>query len=76
MFVENKMINKNEIAVVTSLDVAETFEKEHYHVLEDIRNISESLNSRTEISGLFFKDTYKASNGKCNPMFYMNRNGL
>ena len=29
MLVENKIINKNEIVVVTSLDVAETFEKNH-----------------------------------------------
>ena len=76
MLVENKMINKNEIAVVTSLDVAETFDKNHYDVLRDINNINETLNNTTQFCGLFFEDTYKASNGKRNPMFYMNRDGF
>ncbi len=32
-------IGKQEVTVVSSLDVAETFEKEHYQVLKDIRRI-------------------------------------
>ena len=51
MLVELKKINKAEINVVTSLDVAETFEKNHKHVLEDIRRISESV-STAEFSAL------------------------
>lgn len=75
MLVETKKLDKKEINVVTSLDVAETFEKEHKHVMEDIRRISESLNT-AEMSALFYEAEYKASNGKSNPMYYMNRDGF
>lgn len=75
MLVEITKINKEEVIVVTSLDVAETFGKDHYHVIEDIRHILETINS-TEFSGLFSLASYKASNGKTNPMYYMNRDGF
>jgi Rha family phage regulatory protein len=75
MLVETKKLNKKEINVVTSLDVAATFEKEHYHVIEDIREIQSKI-STPEFSGLFYEDNYKASNGKKNPMYYMNRDGF
>lgn len=75
MLVEIKTLNKEEITVVTSLDVAETFGKEHYHVIEDIREIQSKI-STPEFSGLFFESDYKASNGKKNPMYYMNRDGF
>lgn len=75
MLVEIKKINKEDVMVVTSLDVAETFAKEHKHVLEDVRKISESLNT-AEFSALFYEYEYKASNGKKNPMYYMNRDGF
>lgn len=75
MLVELKKLNKTEVNVVTSLDVAETFGKEHYHVMEDIREIQSKV-STPEFSGLFYEDEYKASNGKGNPMYYMNRDGF
>lgn len=75
MLVEIKTLNKEEVTVVTSLDVAETFGKEHYHVIEDIREIQSKI-STPEFSGLFFESDYKASNGKKNPMYYMNRDGF
>ncbi len=75
MLVETKKLNKKEINVVTSLDVAETFEKEHYHVIEDIRGIQSKI-STPDFSGLFYEGEYKASNGKKNPMYYMNRDGF
>lgn len=75
MLVEMKKINKKEIVIVTSRDVAETFEKEHYHVMEDIREIQSKI-STPEFSGLFYEGEYKASNGKKNPMYYMNRDGF
>ena len=75
MLVEIKMVNKEEVTVVTSLDVAETFGKEHYHVMEDIRMIKEKL-STIEFSWLFYESEYKASNGKKNPMYLMNRDGF
>ena len=52
MLVEIKKVNKDEIAVCTSLDVAETFEKEHKHVLEDIRRIGNNI-STAEFYALF-----------------------
>ena len=59
MLVEIKKVNKDEIAVCTSLDVAETFEKEHKHVLEDIRRIGNNI-STAEFSALFCEDSYIA----------------
>lgn len=75
MLVETMKLSKREINVCTSLDVAETFEKEHYHVMEDIREIQSKI-STPEFSGLFYEGEYKASNGKKNPMYYMNRDGF
>lgn len=39
MLVEIKTVNKEEVTVVTSLDISETFGKEHFHVLRDIENL-------------------------------------
>lgn len=75
MLVETRKLNKKEVNVVTSLDVAETFEKEHYHVMEDIRAIQGKI-STPEFSGLFYEGDYTASNGKKNPMYLMNRDGF
>lgn len=75
MLVEVIKINKKEENVVTSLDVAETFGKDHYHVMEDIRAVQSKI-STPEFSGLFYESVYIASNGKKNPMFYMNRDGF
>ena len=75
MLVEIRKMGKVERAAVTSLDVASTFEKEHYHVMEDIRNIMNNVSS-PEFSGLFLEGTYTASNGKKQPMYIMNRDGF
>ena len=75
MLVEIMKVRKEEVTVVTSLDVAETFGKEHRNVLADIRNIQSDISS-AEFSALFYEETYTASNGKKNPMYYMNRDGF
>lgn len=75
MLVEVKRISKTEMTVVSSLDVAETFEKNHRDVMESIRNIETNIN-RAEFSALFYLDSYKASNGKRNPMYLMTRDGF
>lgn len=75
MYVKVERIEKQEVTVVSSLDVAETFEKDHKHVLEDIRRVCDSI-STAEISALFFEGEYVAANGKKNPMYYMNRDGF
>ncbi|MEZ3435742.1 MAG: Rha family transcriptional regulator [Lachnospiraceae bacterium] len=75
MLVEVKRISKTEMTVVSSLDVAETFEKNHRDVMESIRNIETNI-SRAEFSALFYLGSYKASNGKINPMYLMTRDGF
>lgn len=75
MLVEITKINKEEVTVVSSLDVAETFSKNHYDVMESIRTIEASV-STTEFSVLFNLASYKASNGKTNPMYFMTRDGF
>ena len=40
MLVEISKIGKQEAAVVSSLDIAETFGKEHKNVLKDIRELN------------------------------------
>lgn len=75
MLVEIMKVKNEEVTVVTSLDVAETFGKEHRNVLADIRNIQRDISS-AEFSALFYEETYMASNGKKNPMYYMNRDGF
>ena len=45
MLVEIKKINKEDVTVVTSLDIAETFQKEHKDVLESIRGIESVLST-------------------------------
>lgn len=75
MLVEIRKMGKVEQVAVTSLDVASTFGKEHYHVMEDIRNIMSNVSS-PEFSGLFLEGTYTASNGKKQPMYIMNRDGF
>lgn len=39
MLVEIMKINKEEVTVVTSLDIADTFGKGHKNVLKDIREL-------------------------------------
>ena len=63
MLVEIVKLGKEERVAVTSLDVAETFGKEHYHVLEDVRAIQGKI-STPEFSGLFLETAYTAENGK------------
>jgi len=75
MLVEIAKINKEEVTVVSSLDVAETFEKNHRDVMESIRGIEATI-STAEFSALFSLASYKASNGKTNPMYYMTRDGF
>lgn len=75
MLVEVKKFGKEEKVAVTSLDIAETFGKEHKHILEDIRKIEETI-STAEFTALFQKISYKATNGKTNPMYAMARDGF
>lgn len=74
MLVEIKRISKAEVTVVSSLDVAETFGKEHKNILRDI----EELNCSEEFRGLNFElSKYSVENNKRSyPMYYMTRDGF
>lgn len=73
MLVEIRTVNKEEVTVVTSLDVAETFGKEHFHVLRDIENLECSKEFRESNFGL---SSYKSSQNKSLPMYYITRDGF
>lgn len=75
MLVEIQKFGREERAVCTSLDVAETFEKRHNNVLADVRTIQRQISS-AEFSALFQEETYVAENGKKNPVFIMSRDGF
>jgi Rha family phage regulatory protein len=73
MLVEVKRINKSEMTVVSSLDVAETFEKQHSHVLRDIKELECSDEFRESNFGLSY---YVNSQNKRQPMYHMTRDGF
>lgn len=73
MLVEIMKFGKEEKSVVTSLNIAETFEKEHKNVLKDIRE----LECSEEFSRLNFEPTtYKDKFNREQPMYYVTRDGF
>lgn len=68
-----KKLNKEEVAVCTSRDIAETFGKEHAHVLRDIRNLECSKEFRASNFGF---SSYKSQQNKEMPMYYITRDGF
>ncbi len=73
MLVETMKIGKEEITVATSLDVAETFEKEHKRVLQDIRELqcSKEFGQRN-----FVLSSYTSVQNKKLPVYYITRDGF
>ena len=73
MLVETMIIKKVETSIVTSLDVAETFEKEHKRVLQDIRELgcSEEFGQHN-----FVPSSYTSIQNKKQPMYCMTRDGF
>lgn len=73
MLVEVMMIGKVETSIVTSLDIAETFGKEHKRVLQDIRELecSEDFGRHN-----FVQSSYVNCQNKKQPMYYVTRNGF
>ncbi|WP_373738129.1 Rha family transcriptional regulator [Jeotgalibaca porci] len=70
---KNLVIMKDNKAVTSSLQVADSFEKNHRDVLESVRNLT-AENTATKI--MFFETTYKNSRGQEYPEFLMNRDGF
>lgn len=73
MLVEIVRIGKEEVTVVTSLDVAETFGKEHKHVLRDIRELECSNEFRQSNFG---QSEYLNEQNHRQPMYYITRDGF
>ncbi|MCI8338154.1 MAG: Rha family transcriptional regulator [Lachnospiraceae bacterium] len=73
MLVEIQKVNKEEVTVVTSLDIAETFGKRHDNVLKDIR----VLECSREFRLLNFEESfYMNAQNKRQPMYYITRDGF
>ena len=73
MLVETAKINKQEVTVVSSLDIAETFGKEHRNVLKDIRE----LQCSDEFRLLNFEQSnYINEQNHKQPMYYVTRDGF
>lgn len=67
---------QNDQVLTSSLLVAETFGKEHQHVLRDIRNLLEGL-AKSGDTPMFAETTYvHEQNKQAYPMFVMNRDGF
>lgn len=73
MLVEIVKMNWEERATCTSLDVAETFGKDHRHVLRDIREMGCSEEFRLSNFG---QSSYINAQGKEQPMVRMTRDGF
>lgn len=73
MLVEIKKINKEDVTVVTSLDVAETFEKRHDNILKDIRELKCSDKFRLLN---FEQSEYLNQQNHKQPMYYITRDGF
>lgn len=71
--VEIAKFQKKERAAVTSLDIAETFGKDHFHVLRDIDKIGCSEEFRQSNFGL---SSYVSTQNKELPMYIITRDGF
>ena len=73
MLVEIRIVNKEEVTVITSIDVAETFGKEHKRVLQDIRELrcSEEFGKHN-----FVPSSYTSVQNREFPMYYITRDGF
>lgn len=66
---------KHKQALTTSLIVADKFEKNHQHVMRDIRNLSGEMDV-SDFGQMFRKATYHDSYGRNQPMYLINRDGV
>ncbi|KYG89155.1 Rha family transcriptional regulator [[Bacillus] sp. KCTC 13219] len=81
------VVIQNQQAVTSSLQVAETFEKRHDHVIRDIENLIKETHSpklgaenltveNSAVKNFFYEGTYTNSRGREYPIYYMNRDGF
>ena len=69
---------ENDQPVTTSLKVADTFDKKHFHVVRDIRDLIEQIGneSKNGLVKMFDEASYVDKKGEQRPMYYMNRDGF
>ena len=63
-------VNNNNL-VVSSLEIATNFQKQHDNVLRDIENLKDVLN----FGEMFIKDSYLDSYGRKQKQYLLNENG-
>lgn len=68
------VITKDNQAVTTSLNIAESFDKQHKHVLRDIENLLEE--DRPNFGHMFLEGTELDSYGRPRKTYFMNRDGF
>lgn len=70
--------DKNDVARVDSLFVAEAFGKQHKHVLRDIERITEPKSGLSEgfVSRNFYRYKYKDKTGRALPCYFLTRDGF
>lgn len=73
MLVETKKLDKKEVNVVSSLDIAETFGKEHRRVLQDIRELACSEEFRVHH---FVQSEYINHQNHKQPMYLLTKDGF
>jgi anti-repressor protein len=66
----------NQQAVTSSLQVAETFDKRHTHVIEAIEKKMHSAQNSAQYSDMFAEGEYVDGSGKTSKMYYMSRDGF
>lgn len=69
------VVKENQV-VTTSLQVAETFNKQHKAVLEAIDAKIQSAENSAHYQNMFAEGDYKDSRGRKQRLYYMNRDGL
>lgn len=67
------VIMKDKQAVTSSVQIADSFDKEHYDVIKTINRLEEDVGSFTE---MFLEATETDSYGRPRRVFYMNRDGF
>ena len=65
--------NDNGILTVSSLQVAEDFEKQHKHILNAIENITAE---NSAVTSMFIKSTYQSGTGKNYKCYNLTRDGF
>ena len=67
---------KNDTPLTTSRTVAEQFDKQHQHVMRDIRDIISQVEDESKIGRMFHETTYADKYGRQKPMYTMTRDGF